>query len=93
MLDYDHERLNAKFSITIDRTQYFEPNNFNDTMHFKNGQLGGFMQNYEQKLLNSRTQRHFSSQGFRFMRNCGQEQFNSRTLWVTCNSPMIRNIS
>ena len=27
-----------------------------------------------------------------FMRNYGHEQFNSKTLWVTCNSPMLRNI-
>ena len=27
-----------------------------------------------------------------FMRNYGDEQFNSRTSWVTYNSPMIRNI-
>ena len=62
MPNYGHERLNARFSITIDRTQYLELKNFNDTTHFKNAQLRGFMRNYEHELLNSRTQRYFSSQ-------------------------------
>ena len=57
-----HEQLNARFSITIDRTQYLELKNFNDTTNFKNTQLRGFMQNYEHELLNSMTQRYFSSQ-------------------------------
>ena len=60
MPNYGHERLNARFSITIDRTQYLELKNFNDTTHFKNAQLRGFMRNYKHELLNSRTQRYFS---------------------------------
>ncbi|WMV36540.1 hypothetical protein MTR67_029925 [Solanum verrucosum] len=62
MPNYGPERLNERFSIIIDRTQYLELKNFNDTTHFKNAQLRGFMQNYEHELLNSRTQRYFSSQ-------------------------------
>ena len=62
MTNYGRERLNARFSITIDRTQYLELKNFNDTTHLKNAQLRGFMRNYEHELLNSRTQRYFSSQ-------------------------------
>ena len=95
MPNYGREQLDACFSITIDRSQYLELKNFNDTIHFKNAQLRGFMRNYEHELLNSRTQRHFSSQALRligFMRNYGHEQFNSKTLWVTCNSPILRNI-
>ena len=30
MPNYGRERLNARFSITIDRTQYLELKNFND---------------------------------------------------------------
>ena len=62
MPDYERERLNARFSITIDKTQYLEIMKFNDTIHFKNAQLRGFMRNYEHELLNSRTQKYFSSQ-------------------------------
>ena len=43
MPNYGRERLNAKFSITIDRTQYLELKNFDNTTHFKNVQLKGFM--------------------------------------------------
>ncbi|WMV41025.1 hypothetical protein MTR67_034410 [Solanum verrucosum] len=53
MPNYGRERLNSRFSITVDRTQYFELKNFNDTTHFMNAQLRGFMQNYEHELLNS----------------------------------------
>ena len=62
MSNYGHERFNARFLITIDRTQYLELKNFNDTTHLKNAQLRGFMWNYEHELLNSRAQRYFSSQ-------------------------------
>ncbi|WMV20347.1 hypothetical protein MTR67_013732, partial [Solanum verrucosum] len=58
--NYVLERLNARFSITIDKTQYLELKNFNNTTHFKNAQLRGFMRNYEHELLNSRTQVTFS---------------------------------
>ncbi|WMV24403.1 hypothetical protein MTR67_017788 [Solanum verrucosum] len=62
-----HERLNSKFSITIQRIRYLELNNselknFNDTTHYKNAQLIRFMRNYGHELLNSRNQRYFSSQ-------------------------------
>ena len=52
MLNYRREELNARFSITIYRNQYLKLKNFKDTTHFKNAQLGGFIMNYEHKLLN-----------------------------------------
>lgn len=95
MLNYGRERLDARFSITIDRSQYLELKNFSNTNHFKNAQFRGFMRNYEHELL---------TQGLKytshlkivpligFMRNYRHEQFSSRTSWVTCNSVMIINI-
>ncbi|WMV59642.1 hypothetical protein MTR67_053027 [Solanum verrucosum] len=62
MPNYGRERLNARFLITIDKTQFLELTNFNNTTQFKNAQFRGFMRNYEHELLNSRTQRYFSSQ-------------------------------
>ncbi|WMV40572.1 hypothetical protein MTR67_033957, partial [Solanum verrucosum] len=58
--NYGLERLNARFSITIDRTQYLELKNFNDTTHFKTVRLIVFMRNYEHEIFNSRTQIYFS---------------------------------
>ncbi|WMV33137.1 hypothetical protein MTR67_026522, partial [Solanum verrucosum] len=58
--NYGLERLNAKFSITIDRLKYLELKNFNDTTNFKTGRLIVFMRNYGHELFNSRTQRYFS---------------------------------
>ncbi|WMV47445.1 hypothetical protein MTR67_040830 [Solanum verrucosum] len=84
MPNYGPERLNSRFSITIDRTQYSELKNFNDTTHFKNARLRGFMRNYEHKLLNSRTQRTSHLKTARligFMRSYGYELLNSRTPW------------
>ncbi|WMV50640.1 hypothetical protein MTR67_044025 [Solanum verrucosum] len=51
MLNYGHERVNSRFSITIHRTQYSRLNssklkNFNGNTRFKNTQLRGFMRNY-----------------------------------------------
>ena len=48
------------------RTQYFELKNsltqgVNDTINIKNSRTGGFMQNYEQEILNLRTQWYLSS--------------------------------
>ncbi|WMV30677.1 hypothetical protein MTR67_024062 [Solanum verrucosum] len=62
MTNYGRERLDARFSITIDRSQYLKLKNFTNTTHFKNAQLRGFKRNYEHELLNSRTQIYFSSQ-------------------------------
>ncbi|WMV33161.1 hypothetical protein MTR67_026546 [Solanum verrucosum] len=55
------ERLNSRFSITMQRTRYLELNNsklnnFNDTTNFKNAQLIRFMRDYGHEQLNSRTQ-------------------------------------
>uniref|UniRef100_M1DXV0 Uncharacterized protein n=1 Tax=Solanum tuberosum TaxID=4113 RepID=M1DXV0_SOLTU len=55
-----HKRLNARFSITTDRTQYLELKNFNDTTHLKIVRLIVFMRDYGDEMFNSRTQRHFS---------------------------------
>uniref|UniRef100_M1DQ48 Uncharacterized protein n=1 Tax=Solanum tuberosum TaxID=4113 RepID=M1DQ48_SOLTU len=55
-----HERLNARFSITIDRTQYLELKNFNDTTHLKIFRLIVSMRNYGHEIFNSSTQRCFS---------------------------------
>ncbi|WMV41176.1 hypothetical protein MTR67_034561 [Solanum verrucosum] len=58
MPNYGREQLNPRFSITIHRTQYSELKKFNDSTHFKNARLRGFMQNYGHELPNSRTQRY-----------------------------------
>ena len=39
MPKYERERLNAKFSITIDRTPYLELKNFNDTTQLKDSKI------------------------------------------------------
>jgi len=67
MLNYGRERLNSMFSITITRNQHSRRNkselkNFNDNNRIKYARLSGFMWNYGHDLLNSRTQRYFSSQ-------------------------------
>uniref|UniRef100_M1DG10 Uncharacterized protein n=1 Tax=Solanum tuberosum TaxID=4113 RepID=M1DG10_SOLTU len=95
MPNYGRERLNAMFSTTIDRTQYLELKNFNDTTHIKNVQLRGFMRKYEHEQLTQGLKDSSHLKIVRligFMWNYGHEQFNSRTSWVTCNYPMIRNI-
>ncbi|WMV57991.1 hypothetical protein MTR67_051376 [Solanum verrucosum] len=61
MPNYERERLNSRFSITMHRTQYSKLKNFNDTTHFKNAQLRGFMQNYGHEQLNSRTSWSYGS--------------------------------
>ncbi|WMV50463.1 hypothetical protein MTR67_043848 [Solanum verrucosum] len=55
-----HERLNAGFSITIDRTQYLKLKNFNDTTHIKIVRLIVFMRDYGHEMFNLRNQRYFS---------------------------------
>uniref|UniRef100_M1DWG1 Uncharacterized protein n=1 Tax=Solanum tuberosum TaxID=4113 RepID=M1DWG1_SOLTU len=60
MPNYGCERLNARFSITIDRTQYLELKNFNDNIHLKTVRLIVFMRDYGHEIFNSRTQRYFS---------------------------------
>ena len=67
MPNYGREQLNSRFPINMHRTQYLELNNsktqgVNDTTHLKNARLRGFMWNYGNELLNSRTQRYFLSQ-------------------------------
>ena len=79
MPNYGHERINARFSITIDRTQYLELKNFNDTTHFKNahseGSYGIMSRNYSTQGLKDTS--HLNTvRLIEFMRNYGHEQFN-----------------
>uniref|UniRef100_M1DFH7 Uncharacterized protein n=1 Tax=Solanum tuberosum TaxID=4113 RepID=M1DFH7_SOLTU len=95
MPNYGRERLNARFSITMTELKYLKLKNFNDTTNFKNAQLRGFMRimsmNYSTQGLKD-TSHLKTARLIGFMRNYGHEQFNSKTSWVTCNSPMIRII-
>ena len=76
MPNYGHKRLNSRFSKAMNRTQYLGLNNYrtqgaNDITHLKNAQLSEFMLNYEHELLNSRTQRYFTSQ------DCSTRRFHA----------------
>lgn len=60
MSNYRHEGLNARFLIAIDRTQYLDLKNINDTIHLKTVRFIVFMQTYGHEIFNSWNQRYFS---------------------------------
>ncbi|WMV46619.1 hypothetical protein MTR67_040004 [Solanum verrucosum] len=85
-----HERLDARFSITIDRAQYFELKNFNDTTHLKIFRLIVFMRNYGHEIFNSSTQRFFSK-GIRNSTLKGLELEDTPSLKVAQLTKFMRN--
>uniref|UniRef100_M1DF59 Uncharacterized protein n=1 Tax=Solanum tuberosum TaxID=4113 RepID=M1DF59_SOLTU len=106
MPNYGRERLNSRFSITMHIIQYLELNNsrtqgVNDTTHLKNARLGEWGgdggscrimgMNYSTQGLNN-TSYLKTARLIGFMRNYGHDYSTQRPSWVTCSSPMIRNI-
>ena len=80
MSNYEHERLNSRFSITMHRTQFLElsksrTQGVNETTHLKYSRIGGFMHNYGHELLYSRIEARLIG----FMRNNEHQLLNSMT--------------